>query len=323
MATTYAPYICTLDDAALAKAKKELNEVPKEREGQIAKLRELILKKPGITCRTDAKFLIRFLRRSKFSVIAAQKMIENFVIVRASEKHGIPKWFHGVSPYSEDMMEIMDTLYTTPLPGRDKNGEKILLIRTGAWDPKRPEMFENLFRYGLMVTDICLRDEATQVHGFTIICDFEGFSASHASYWTYTIVKNAMNCWQDTYPNRNKGVHYYKAPRIFDAVYFMMSGFMKEKLKKRIHFHKSLDELTNAVNRKSLPNEYGGVAGPLKEINQNWKLELCKNKDELDLLKILEVNDNEISSDWSKTNVSDQDKDMSGVAGSFRKLNTD
>ena len=45
-------YVCGLDKNALAKAKKELNEDPKERLGAVQTLREWILQQKHMTCNT-------------------------------------------------------------------------------------------------------------------------------------------------------------------------------------------------------------------------------------------------------------------------------
>ena len=45
-------YVCGLDKNALAKAKKELNDDPKERLGAVQTLREWILQQKHMTCNT-------------------------------------------------------------------------------------------------------------------------------------------------------------------------------------------------------------------------------------------------------------------------------
>ena len=48
-------YVCSLDDRSLKVAKEELNEVPADRLGSVAALREWILNQPHITCRTGQR----------------------------------------------------------------------------------------------------------------------------------------------------------------------------------------------------------------------------------------------------------------------------
>ena len=45
-------YVCTLDEKSLEKAKKELNEDPKNRLGAVEAFRQWILQQPHIKCPT-------------------------------------------------------------------------------------------------------------------------------------------------------------------------------------------------------------------------------------------------------------------------------
>ena len=46
-------YVCTLSEKSLKKAKKELNEIPKERLGAVEAFREWVLSQKHITCDTS------------------------------------------------------------------------------------------------------------------------------------------------------------------------------------------------------------------------------------------------------------------------------
>ena len=51
-------YLCTLDEATLEKAKAELNEDPKNRDGAIETLRTWINEQPHFVCRTGILLLL-------------------------------------------------------------------------------------------------------------------------------------------------------------------------------------------------------------------------------------------------------------------------
>lgn len=72
-----------LSEEALQKARKELNEIPEEKEGKIKSLREKItaLQEHGKlpqNCRTDDRMMVRFLRANKYDVDKSLNQYNNY-----------------------------------------------------------------------------------------------------------------------------------------------------------------------------------------------------------------------------------------------------
>ncbi|XP_064640508.1 alpha-tocopherol transfer protein-like [Lineus longissimus] len=311
-------YECQLDDAAKKTAKSQLNENPKERASQIEKLRTWLKQQPHLTCRTDDHFLLRFLRRAKFSQLLAQELIENFVKIRCSPSYGVTDWFKGNNVNNAELMRMLELGTNIPLPGRDDKDRKVILIRTAG---ASPEDFELTMRMGFMVIDLLLRDELNQIHGFVVFLDFTHFTKEHAGKWGVGTIKKAMKCWQDTYPIRNKGINYYNTPTLFNAIFDIFKMFMKQKLRDRIHFHKGdLKSLHKEIPKAILPEEYGGKAGPLQKIIDDWKDYVMKNADEFDMMEKLDFDERKMPKPIGDGG---GEEDGWGMVGSFRKLTTD
>ena len=66
---------------------------------------------------------------------------------------------------------------------------------TGGYDPK-VSTFADVMKVGFMTSDILLKDEANQVHGFQIILDFSEFGTEHMFAWDRTTIQKSMRCWQ-------------------------------------------------------------------------------------------------------------------------------
>ncbi|CAH1779665.1 unnamed protein product [Owenia fusiformis] len=307
-------YECTLDDKVFKKAVKELNEDPKQRALQIEALRQWVIQQPHLrNTRTDDIFLLRFLRHAKFSQLKAQKTLDNFWTVRTVEGKGAPEWFKNMDPKDPKNEEILDIGMQVPLPGRDDNGRKVILVRTGGYDPYKHD-FGFTLKTGFMMNDILLLDEENQVHGFVILLDFSEFGVAHATNWNREIIGKAMKCWQDVYPTRNKGVHYYNTPTLFNALMEIFRFFMKDKMKNRTKFHwASLESLHKDIPKRMLPDYLGGEAGTLEDLKKSWKAEVMANREELLL-------NGKYSVDESKR---PSDDGTLGLQGSFRKLAVD
>ncbi|XP_013412324.1 alpha-tocopherol transfer protein-like [Lingula anatina] len=311
-------YQWSLDDDSLKKAAKELNEDSKQRASQIDSLRTWVKKQPHLTSRTDDAFLLRFLRTSKFSMLRAQQMLDKFCTVRSSQEKGVPLWFNDLDPEDPKILELLDIGTCLPLPGRDDQNRKVMLYRTGAFDPKVHD-FSDVMRLGFITTDILLMDELNQIHGFVILLDFSEFGMSHVTCWGPDTVSKAMMCWQDCYPTRNKAINYYNTPTLFNVVFELFKLVMKEKYKQRLHFHWSSQEsLHKQVPQRMLPTYMGGTAGTLQEIIQDWKVHVLKNKEEISRNARCAV-------DEEKRPAPEKDGGEGGwgIVGSFRKLALD
>ncbi|XP_064611107.1 alpha-tocopherol transfer protein-like [Liolophura sinensis] len=247
-------YECSLEKASLKKAAKELNEDPKERESAVASFRQWIeqnnawLKTP-----TDTKFLLAFLRNAKFVQLAARKRLVNFWTSRTECK----EWFHNIDVLDPVIVECIRLGSFIVLPKKNKEGQIILIGRTGCMDVTGKYSVDDLMRSFAPMLDFHLMDENAQVNGYVIIEDMGDLTIKHQTMFGLDTVKKTMSAWIKSYPARYKGIHYYNTNPIFDAMFAIFSPFYPEKLKQRLHFHgKKLTDLYQYVDKSCLPEEY-------------------------------------------------------------------
>ncbi|XP_052233987.1 clavesin-1-like isoform X2 [Dreissena polymorpha] len=156
-------YQCGLDDESLKKACRELNEDPKERLGALATFREWIAQQKWLKTPTDARYLLGFLRARKFSQLGARELLENYWTIRTKYS----EWYNGVDSGEETMQDILQQGIYVPLPGRDKQGRKIVIVRLGEMDPRgKRNTFDDVMRATLAMFDYILLDENIQVNGW-------------------------------------------------------------------------------------------------------------------------------------------------------------
>lgn len=121
-------YGCALNEDARTIARVELREDDAIREQALDQFRHWIQKHPAIKrCRTDAAFLLRFLRTKKFSVPMAEEMLERYLTIRQL----YPNWFQNLDIEDPDIEAIIDAGYLVPLMERDHHGRRVILSCAG------------------------------------------------------------------------------------------------------------------------------------------------------------------------------------------------
>lgn len=188
----FDPYVCSLNPHFKQLAKDELREDENMRTQALVQFREWIAKHPHIKrCRTDAVFLLRFLRVKKFSLQPACEMLEKYLTIRQL----YPQWFRKLDIEDKALEEIIDMGYVVPLPERDEHGRQLILTCAGKFDPYRFTSAQ-MARAHSLVTEALLDDEESQVAGYSHINDEEGLSMGLLSLWSLTDIRNMLRCIQ-------------------------------------------------------------------------------------------------------------------------------
>ena len=257
----------TINGTTLAKAMKELGEDPNRRDKQIAELKQRIqewVPKGGernieFTRAEDDKFLLAFLRARKFDVDKALQLFVNYHQFRQ-------KYAGFLSTLNAPSVEHILRSGVLSVPdSRFYNGSKAICIYPQKWDYETVPFLDN-FRATMLVLDKLIEDEETQIHGISVVYNFEGTSF-------YSILKVAqlehaqramlIELLQEAFPARFKGVHLINQPWYISIVMSVIKPFMKQKLRDRIHLHgtdyQSLHEHTSP---DSLPIDFGGTRPP-------------------------------------------------------------
>ncbi|XP_030762780.1 clavesin-2-like isoform X2 [Sitophilus oryzae] len=307
-------YICNLPTEEKKKALEELREDDNIREQSLTQMREWINKHPNIKrCRTDAPFLLRFLRTKKFSVPLACEMLERYLIIRQL----YPQWFKNLDCDDKDMAEIINAGYLVPLLERD-NGRLVLFSCAGKFDPHKYTS-AHMIKVHSLVTEALMDDEVNQINGYTYINDESGFQMAHISLWSLTDVRNILRCIQNTTPMRHKSNHFLNISSSAIKLIEFAISLLNEKLKNRIFMYKSVEELYSKIDKKILPKEYGGEV-PLSEMVDKFKKLLKEKRD-----SILALDDMYIEIDEKSCPlVSEMNEELGiGIDGSFKRLTVD
>ncbi|XP_058837457.1 clavesin-2-like isoform X1 [Topomyia yanbarensis] len=315
--STYDQYECKLNAEVQQIAKEQLNESDQTRGPSLIQLREFIAKHPQIgACRTDAIFLLRFLRSTKFNVMAACELLERYLIIRDT----MPNHFKRIDPADENLRSALEKAIVVPL-GVDAEGRHVVTIRFGTIDPHK---FTSQ-----LVTLLCslsfemhLDEELLQVTGFVIVLDFANTTMAHFSLWSLEELKMIVAVINDVLSLRLKEIHIVQLPKVASMIMDYCLAALSPKLKERIKFHKTPDALKDAIDESILPTIYGGKQS-LEEANEKFRQRAMQERERLlkqaDMFIDLSIpSPNANNNTGVHSSVADE-----AVIGSFRKLNVD
>ncbi|XP_063701167.1 retinaldehyde-binding protein 1-like [Culicoides brevitarsis] len=309
----YDDYVFNVSEKFKKIAKEELGEDDQKRTQALAQFREWIAKHPHIrACRTDAVFLLRFLRPKKFSVPQACELLEQYLIYRQE----FPEWFTKLDPNEPEMAAVIDACFSFPLLERDDQGRRVFLTNIENFDASKWTT-KHMIRLHALVVEASLDDEESQIAGFHHFYDARGFGMKHVAMWSLVDLNNFLRKAQFVAPMRHRAVT-VMLTMAHKLIEFALS-LLTDKIKARVKVCKTNEEAKQHVDVKLLPEEYGGKV-PMKDMIARFKEELQEKREALLALDDMSIDITKYSDKWSKNTTLENDI---SVIGSFRKLELD
>ncbi|EEB12928.1 protein C20orf121, putative [Pediculus humanus corporis] len=292
------------------KIRTELNENVDTRAQDLQTIKEWLELQPHLPKTFDDGRLMTFLRGCKFSLEKTKRKLDMYFTMRAA----IPEFFSNRDPFDPAIQEIMKQVHIPPLPGLTPEGRRVIVMRGIDKDQPTPNVAEAM-KIVFMIGDIRLLEETTGVGGDIYILDAAVATPTHFAKFTPTLIKKFLVCAQEGYPVKLKEVHVVNVSPLVDTIVNFVKPFLKEKIKNRIFFHADgYESLYKYVPKEILPEEYGGFAGPIGAINEQWLKKLESYKDWF-------IQQEDVKADESKRPGKPKTHDdLFGVEGSFRKL---
>ncbi|KAK4028900.1 retinol-binding protein pinta-like isoform X1 [Daphnia magna] len=266
-----------VSEQLLFKAKEELGETDSIREESLNLIKEWIQSHNIDYSHLDDQSIRWFLRGSKFDVKRTKERIDNFFQFRSK----VTEWYSGRDPLSPELLDILNLGTILPLPGRDDEGRKVIIIRATIHDAYKHKQDDVLKVMNMVIELMCRDDEATSITGVVCVVDLKGVGMGHAMQMTPSVIRKAVSSWQDVNPIRTKGMHYINTPLNVHVVMNIFRTFMKEKLRRRLHLHRgdSKKVLTSLIPCDNLPKEYGGNGPTIDFLTTKWKDRVVENRD--------------------------------------------
>uniref|UniRef100_A0A182JBP0 CRAL-TRIO domain-containing protein n=1 Tax=Anopheles atroparvus TaxID=41427 RepID=A0A182JBP0_ANOAO len=263
--SAYDSYKFELPELYREIAKEELREDDLVREQSLAEMRQWIANNPHIRkCRTDAKFLLRFLRFQKFSVPMACEALERYLVVREL----YPSWFKNLDCDDPTMKEIFANAPFSVL-GQDSAGRMVGLCRFARYNDQKHQPFED-GKYMAIVMETLLEWEETQIGGCQVLMDWQNISVNNLEKWSTTDLRVMMDAFSHTYPLRYGDIFSAKLPKFGVPIMDTFLSFANPKMREKINCLSTVAELAQQFEPTMMPKEYGGPVN-LDELNRTFR----------------------------------------------------
>jgi hypothetical protein len=155
------------------------------------------------------------------------------------------------------------------MPGLTPDFRRVSVARALAIDFDTPDL-NHLFKLVFMVGDVRIKTENVGILGDIYVLDASVAVFKHFTKVSPMAIKKFFVCVQEAYPVKVKEVHIINATPFVDFVIKQVSFFLKEKIRRRIMVHPTVDSLLEFVPREMLPEEFGGTAGKMQKYSDQW-----------------------------------------------------
>ncbi|KAH8024168.1 hypothetical protein HPB51_021789 [Rhipicephalus microplus] len=220
-------------------------------------------KEPKLNSRSDASFLLRFLRVRKYNVEAALQSIRNYYKNRSASDCVYREFLPSKVPVEARRLCLV-------LPHRDVHGRPVVFCHVGHWNPEEIS-YATLQQAFIVCMEYMISDPMAQTLGIVIMVDYEGLTTEKVMAMNLGLIKRLLDYFQDCMPARLKAVHILNEPYAFDVLFSLAKPFIKQKMAERLKMHgANYEKLHEEIPPNILPKEYGGQ-GPQFDFDAFWR----------------------------------------------------
>lgn len=274
-------------------------------------LREWLLKQQHLP-KIDDIYLLLFLHSNYYRLEPTKTTIENFYTIRTH----VPEFFSNRDPLLKELREQSNVMLAIPLKEKSKEGNQILF--NSIMDPDPSHYFFNDCAKLLFMTSELSVLQTGLTNGFDYIVDVKNVSLGHVGRMNLMGIKKILYYIQEAVPIRLKHIHILNHNAAVETLLNMSKPFMKKELFNMIRFHNSLKSLEEFISIDWLPNEIGGKAGNMKDLQKNQLKVMDENRE-----WFLRTNQEWIVNESLRVGNPKSSSDLFGVEGSFKKLDID
>lgn len=184
-----------------------------------------------------------------------------------------PNIFESRDFLSPEMQSTMRIIQMCPMPNLTPENHRISVFRLADADPNK-YVYLDVCRLVVSMLDVrfVTPDGNELMAGEIGVIDMSGFGFKHLlkSAASLSVMRNYMKYVQEAVPIKIVQNHFINCSPIMDKFMSMMRPFLKKEILESIKFHTSLETLYDTISREFLPNEFGGSAGSIEDLQMEW-----------------------------------------------------
>lgn len=221
-----------------------------------------------------------------------------------------PQWFKNASFEDARIKELFDSGYLFPFKDRDQNGCRVILFRLRLLDTKKFTADDSI-RLASLISDVIMEEPETQIAGVVAIYDFKDVSMELLSVFSPLLLQKLVKNVIEVQPFRSKASYTVYLPSFACSFVELMKKLLSKKIQERSKMSSDYSAITNNIDAKILPLEYGGTT-PIEEMLEDFRDKMKAHKKMISLT-------NEMDIDLARVKNFEPNDDV----GSFRKLEFD
>lgn len=189
------------------------------------------------------------------------------------------KWFKTNKADDVRMWKLFDCGVVVPLIERDSNGRQVILIQPHRIDTKTVKLAD-VVRLLAHIACVLLEEEETQIAGMEFIVDQTGITLKHVDMFSIADVRDFVSFALHAAVGRQKGMYMVNLPYFAKLFLDIAKMALSEKLRKRLHLIKDMEQLKLVIEEQLLPKELNGGSVTESEMLENFRkiAEGCKEK---------------------------------------------
>ncbi|XP_075155398.1 alpha-tocopherol transfer protein-like [Haematobia irritans] len=255
-----------------------------EQENTIDYLQKWFEENNKLPNKIDRILLTRFYYCMNKDAEETKKLLEiNYAI-----RNDYPHIYIERDPTDEDTRNTFAYTDMVPLPGLTPENYRITLLRLINPDPNLMHHTEDTKAF-LMVSDcrFSMPDVEEEngpllSEGEVQIFDMRGYTMKHVARLSFRTLRTYLKFLQLAFPVRIKAMHMINCPSYLDKILKVVKPFINKEVFEMIHFHTTgIETLYEHVPKDMLPEEYGGKAGKLSDLKEQFTKQLSEKRDYL------------------------------------------
>uniref|UniRef100_A0A1B6DUJ0 CRAL-TRIO domain-containing protein n=1 Tax=Clastoptera arizonana TaxID=38151 RepID=A0A1B6DUJ0_9HEMI len=251
---------------ALKRMCKDIQLNPEQMERDVKTLKEWLKNQPHLPHDAlDDTMLGSFLTGSKNSLQRAKQCIDKYLTNRLT----VPEIYGNRDLADEEILQSCKVIRFFPIPEATPEGYRVVICCIKNQDPQE-FVYLPFIKRCLCSGDVLLQVEPHQA-GVYYVYDLKGMSFMHMTKLNPAMSKRFIHCGEASMPLRTKGVFIINAPAITETLLSMFKPLLKPKSQERIQvFSGDHTSLYKFIPQDTLPDEYGGKAGKMEDLENSW-----------------------------------------------------